>query len=192
MSGVVAAVAGTAIVGGIVNDRASRRAADTAQNTSDAQLAYMRQAENRARQDINSLFPHATEARNQGFQQSMDLLGSALPVTIDALQQGSMGAQNVVAGSMPQMQNAILGGPIDYSFMQPQQVNVDIAGLLGGLPQLYSPPSQSDYTSPATPGGTPQLPLANIPGMTQGFNLDDRYGFGGTFLNQHRIAPVIP
>ena len=64
MSGVITAVAGSAIIGGVMQDKASKRAANTARDTSDAQLAYMREAEDRAREDINRLFPQATDRRN--------------------------------------------------------------------------------------------------------------------------------
>ena len=152
MSGIVASV-GSSLLGAYTSDKASKRAAQTAQETSEAQLAYMRESENRARDDINRLYPQATERRNQGYQQQMDFLGSALPVTMDAMQQGNYNAQQVLAGSMPQYQNAILGNAIDYGFAQPQRIDMSsqIEGLLSGLPQLYSPPEQQQQNNNQMP-----------------------------------------
>ena len=161
MSGIVASV-GSSVLGAFTSDKASKRAAETAQQTSDAQLAYMRESEDRARADINRLFPQATERRNQGYQQQMDFLGSALPVTLDAMQQGNVNAQQVLAGSMPQYQNAILGNAVDYGFAQPQQIDMSsqIESLLAGLPQLYSPPQQQQNNN--------QMPSMNIGQPTGG------------------------
>ena len=159
MSGIIAAAAsvGTAAIGAYQSNKASNKAAQTAQETSEAQLAYMRESENRARDDINRLYPQATERRNQGYQQQMDFLGSALPVTMDAMQQGNFNAQQVLAGSMPQYQNAILGGAVDYGFAQPQRIDMSsqIEGLLSGLPQLYSPPEQNNNQMPNMDIGQP-------------------------------------
>lgn len=141
MSGVATAIAGAAVVGAIASDKASSKASKTAQQTTDKQLAFQQDQADKARADINQLFPQATQRRNQGYQQSMDFLSSALPATLGFMQQGNVGAQNVIAGSMPQIQNAILGGNIDYSFMQPQQIDYQqqLASVLAGLPTIYDP-----------------------------------------------------
>lgn len=188
MSGIAAAVAGTAVIGAISSRNASKRAADTAQKTSDAQLAYMSQQNDQARADINRLFPQAAQARNQGYQQSMDLLSSAMPLTIGAVQQGNMNAQNTIAGSMPQMQNAILGNaPIDYSFMQPQQVNVDYQSMLAGLPTLYDPTQQAQ-------GGTPPNPYVDTGAVMRNpvdMNSDVLAQLGG-YLSGNSAAYIAP
>lgn len=136
---------GSSVIGGIFSDRASSKAADTAQKTSDAQLAYTQEQSDQARGDINRLIPQATDRRNQGYQQQMNFLGQALPVTTNLAQQGNVGAQNVVAGSIPQIQNALMGGQVNYDFMQPQQIDYQsqISQLLAGLPQVYSQEQQS-------------------------------------------------
>ena len=129
----------------------SKKAGDIAEKTGDQQLAYLADQEEKARNDINTLIPQATQSRLQGNQRAMDLLGQASPITMGAMQQGNMGAQDVLAGSMPQIQNALMGGNVDYSFMQPRQINADLQGLLSGVPRVYEPPAppqQSQYNSP--------------------------------------------
>lgn len=160
MSGIFTAVAigGSAVIGGITSRNASKRAANTARETGDAQLAFMAEQEQKARGDINTLIPQATQSRLQGTQNAMDLLGQGAPMTMDAFQQGNMGAQNVMAGSMPQIQNALMGGAVNYDFMNPQKVNVDLQSLLSGVPDVYTQPQpqfqpqqqfrQADYTTP--------------------------------------------
>lgn len=144
MSGVAAAIGGAAIIGAVSSRSSSKRAAETAEKTSDAQLAYMKQAEDRARADINRLFPQAQQQRNLGYQRSMDMLSQAMPMTIDAMQQGNMNAQSVLAGGAQQMQNAILGGPVNYDFMQPQAVNVDYQSLLDNVPKVQNQMQRDD------------------------------------------------
>lgn len=178
MSAIAVAIGtvGAAVVGGISSRNASKRAAETAADTTADQLAYMQAAENRARDDINRLFPQATERRAQGMQQQMDFLSSALPTTMNFMQQGNVGAQNVLAGSMPQIQNAILGGgPIDYGFMQPQQIDYQqpVQDLLAGLPQVWQEP----VPEPAAGDAIPQQP--NVPRGFDPFNMNDPRNEGG-------------
>jgi len=158
-SAVAGAVAGAGILGAVTSRNASKRASRTAGETTDQQLEYMAAAEDRARNDINTLIPAATQQRLQGNQRAMDLLGQGAPMTMGALQQGNMGAQDILAGGMPQIQNALMGGNVDYSFMQPRQLNVDLQSLLSGVPNVYEQPqmtvkgpndpfNQSNYNSP--------------------------------------------
>lgn len=140
MSGIATAVVGSAVIGGVVSNNASKRAANAAQQSSDDSIAFMQAAEDRARADINKLFPQATARRSQGYQQSLDLYSQALPNVMGAIQEGNMNAQQTISQSMPQIQNAILGGNIDYGFAQPKQQSIDLSSLLGGLPQLYQEP----------------------------------------------------
>ena len=163
------AVVGSAIIGGISSRNASKKAANAARETSDAQLAYLKEAEDRARNDINTLFPQATDARNRGYQQTMDFLSQATPVTIDAMQQGNMNAQNVISGSMPQIQNALMGGNMNYGFMAPQAVNYEqsLQDLLGGVPSIYDPSAQPEQTSSGQYGAG--MPSANVGGVTPSY-----------------------
>lgn len=138
MSGIISA----AVVTGYVADRGARRAADVARDSNDAQLQYLAASEQKARDEANRLYPEAEEARNQGYQRSMDFLSGAQQPIMNAMQDGNVGAQNVLAGAAPQMQNAILGGPVDYSFMQPQRLDFGLQDMLSGVPTLYEEPAQ--------------------------------------------------
>lgn len=167
MSGVVAAVAaGGAIVGGYLSKKGAEKAGEMGQETSREQLEYMRQAENRARMDINRLFHQADQTRTQGYQQQADLYGQAMPITMDMFGQGNVNAQNVLAGSAPQAMNALLGQPVNFDFMQPQSINYKgrLAELLAGFPNIYEPPEQVQQTTPPPDVGVPNVP-----------------GFGGAF-----------
>lgn len=160
MSGIAAAVAGSAIIGSVTSRNASKRAASTAQNTTDQQLNYMAEQEAQAREDVNRLIPQATQSRLQGQQRAMDLLGQGAPMTMQAMQQGNVGAQDILAGSMPQIQNALMGGNVNYGFMQPRQINVNLEQLLSGVPDVFTPPqspSQYEYNTPM-PGPTTSPP----------------------------------
>lgn len=167
MSGVAAAIAGSAVVGAVVSDRASKRAAGAAKDSSEAQLAFMREQADRAREDVARLSPQAREARDLGYQQSMDFLGSALPVSLGFMQQGNVGAQEINAAALPQMNNAILGGPIDYSFAQPRTIDFQPAlqDLLAGVPQVYQPPQEPEQQTPANPTGGPSMFAPNFGGF---------------------------
>lgn len=188
MSGIAAAAitAGAAVVGGAMQARGARKAADTAGAASDRQLAYLKESEDRARNDINTLTPQAIDAAQQGYQNQLDLYKQSIPMTMDMFGQGNMNAQNTIAGSAPQAANAILGGPVNFDFMQPQAVNYDISGLLSNVPDVWQQPQQQQQQQQAVPNipfrgddpraGFQQGPIGQMGGMG---------GSSGNWLGMH-------
>lgn len=177
MSGIATAVVGSAVIGGIVSRNASKRAARSAEKSTDAQMNFMQKQADIGRADANKYMEQATEARNKGTQQSMDFLSSGLPTTMDFMQQGNVGAQNILAGGMPQIQNAIMGGQVNYDFMQPQQIDYQqqVQDVLAGRPDVYEEPDIQTQT--ATQPQPPQYP-------TNG-NFRPSYNRGGRQVNQN-------
>ena len=96
-----------------------------------------RQAE-QARGDIIPLFGAAQGSREAGAQAVMDIFGQSVPQQAGLFQQGNVGAQQVLGQGSQQFQNAILGQPIDRSFMQPQQFQTDFSFLNNPLPQFQT------------------------------------------------------
>ena len=108
----------------------------------DAQ-ALTRKGVEEARADINRLFPQAQQTAQQGFQGALDVFGQSLPAQTDVFTQGNVGAQQAILAGLPQMQNALLGNNIDYSQMQPFEVQQPDTGFFQQtLPQIQQ--QQSD------------------------------------------------
>ena len=80
--------------------------------------AFTREGVAQARDDIFKLFPAAQQNAQQGFQGALDVFGQSLPAQTDVFQQGNLGAQQAILSSLPQMQNALFGNPVDLSQMQ--------------------------------------------------------------------------
>lgn len=90
---------------------------------------------NQARGDILHYTPQAINALRGGYQGSIDTIGQATPQQIQALMSGNNNAQNQIMGSLEQMNSALLGGPIDYQAMMPQQQAMpDLSFLNQSLP----------------------------------------------------------
>ena len=105
--------------------RANKRAEDLiAENTA------------QARKDALALFPASDVNRNLGFQAALDVMGQTIPQQFSAFQQGNVGAQNALLSGLPQFQNAILGGQVDLSGMQPQAIQYDTSFAQQQLPQF--------------------------------------------------------
>lgn len=163
-TGVVAAGAG---IYGAKRDRDAANAATAASaEARDESLAYIKEATDTARNDIFELFPSAQESRQSGIGASMDFLKEALPVQIDTFQQGNVGAQEVLANALPQIQNALLGSPVVYDQFQPQRIDTSgISRLLESaqVPEverlnpevtsnLFRDPNAEPANTPAVPG----------------------------------------
>lgn len=72
-----------------------------------------------------------SSARNllAGNGAAMSLYKDALNPQMDTLNQGYSNAQNQISRGLPEIQNALMGLPIDYAAFQPQQITPD-AGFI--------------------------------------------------------------
>lgn len=122
-----------------------------------------------AKDEINPAFNRASEMRLNRSQQSLNALQAGFQPSLDVMQQGNVNAQQTIAGSAPQMANAILGNPIDYGFMQPQGIDFDVGSFLGSMPQV-----QQEQTN--LPANTPNMPIPQQPNVPS--NMGDLLGGG--------------
>jgi len=191
MTWVAAAVGGAAVVGAIAGDKASGDALDAQSDAADKSAAQLAAAQAQARGDLFKLFPAAQQNAQQGYQGALDVFNQTLPQQSDIYQQGNVAAQNQLINAMPQYQNAILGGAVDYSQFQPtvleqpdysfanQQLSytdpfappppVSSPNQIPGVDD-YSPPPWNQFVGPinATPdqyGPYGQQPSTQAPGL---------------------------
>ena len=135
---------------------AGKKKADAANDAAD----LIRIQTEKAREDIFRLFPMAQQNIQQGFQGAADIFGQSLPAQTDVFQQGNINAQQAILSGLPQIQNALLGNQIDFSQLQPSQVQApDLSFFNQILPQtlrqqeLDAIAAQQPIVGPATPPG---------------------------------------
>ncbi len=109
---------------------------------------FTREGVEQARQDLFKLFPAAQQNLQQGFQGALDVFGQSLPAQTDVFQQGNVAAQQQLLAGLPQFRNAILGGNVDFSQLQPTQLQTpDLGFFQQQLPQFvdpFAPPPQQN------------------------------------------------
>ena len=111
-------------VGAAYMDSKSRSdATDSAMEQRKASQDFIQKQIDQARADIFKLFPEGQKARTQGLQAGLSLYQQSLPAMMNAFQGGNVAAQKQLLAGLPQMQNAILGNPVDYSGLQAVQLN---------------------------------------------------------------------
>ncbi len=116
-------IAGGVAAAGAIGDRNNRKASDSQSKQQRAEsLAFINKMLSQSRGDLFSLFPQAQQNRQQGFLAGVDLQNQAYPQIMNSFQQGNVGAQNALLAGLPQMQNAILGRPVDNSGLQARQL----------------------------------------------------------------------
>lgn len=131
-----AAVAGAAVsvVGGMAADKAN--APSSGKKRAKINEQFIRDMQQQSRDDLFGGFGNAQHNANLGFQSGLDVMGQYMPQVFDTFHQGNMGAQNQLIAGMPQVHNAILGMPIDYSAFQPVSVNYDTGFTQQTLPDF--------------------------------------------------------
>lgn len=167
MGGIADAILDVSDPAGFFSGLSGKTAAEGAERALQEQRAaaeLQRQAVDRAREEIFGITPLAQEAIREGFQGGLDVFSGAIPAQIDVMQQGNVGSQQALIGGLPQFQNAILGTGVDFSQMQPFQVQTpDLSFLQRQLPQQVSmeevgpivttPSVGNDFNNPSDFGG---------------------------------------
>jgi hypothetical protein len=163
--GVGAAIAGAAVVGAASSRNASKKAANASRDASNTASAETRRAADEARADIFKLFPASQDALATGYQGAANIFGQTAPQQADIFQQGNVAAQQQIAAGMPQFQNAILGGQVDYNQFQPTQLQQPDFSFMQGQ-QFESPdPFDPNYgmTDEQIQNATAQNPASPYP-----------------------------
>lgn len=154
--GLEAAIIGTGVLGAVASDRASSKARRTQVEASDQQTQLIREATAQARKDIDRLSPMAQENLLRGNQTALNIFGGLAPAQMDIFQQGNVGAQQALLSGLPQIQNALLGMPTDFSALQPQQLQMpDMSFMNTQLPNFvgagFDPASHTVNPNPVIP-----------------------------------------
>ena len=160
---VAAVMAATAVVGAVSSRNASKRSAAAQRRGQDLASQQVKTGTSGAKQEINRLFPQAIESGRQGFQGALDVFGKTLPQQAQAFQGGNVSAQQTLLAGLQPFQQAILGGQIDLSGLQPfQSQPIDFGFTQQQFPQLQ--------------GLAPNQPAVNANTLT---------GIGPSFLNHN-------
>ena len=123
-------IAGGALLGAVVGAKSNKDASKASQAGADTAAVETRRAADEARADIFKLFPASQAALAGGYQGAADIFSQSAPQQADIFQQGNVAAQQQVAAGMPQFQNAILGGQVDYNQFQPAKLQQPDFGFM--------------------------------------------------------------
>ena len=99
---------------------------------------FIRQQAEEARGDIFQLFPSAEENIQRGAQAGLDVLAQSIPEQLGVFSQGNVGAQRALTQGLPQIQAALLGQPIDFGQIQPQQLDFSTLFAQQQLPNFIN------------------------------------------------------
>ena len=135
---------GSAAIGAIGSNMAAKKGA-AAQREGQAIIA---QGQTQGRSDVMDQFPQAQKAQTQGFEEFRDFLSNQVaPEQSRPFIGGNMGAQEQISRGLPQIQNALLGNPIDTSGFRARQIGQAPTFDMSKFgPQAPAAPNPFDYT----------------------------------------------
>lgn len=124
MSVITAAVivGGSAIAAASISSSAAKDAAKTAAEGQTEALTAVSGSVEQARGEVLPLFEGARESAQQGIGAGIEFLTGAIPQQIEPFRAGNVAAQQQLTRGLPQIQNAILGNPIDLSGFQARKI----------------------------------------------------------------------
>jgi len=150
-------------------------------------IAATKESTAQARADAIPLFGAAQQNLQQGFQGALDVFGQTIPGQGDVFQQGNLGAQQQLLAGLPQIQNALLGGQVDFSQLQPTQINADFGFAQQQLPQFVNPfAPQPQAMGPAVPEQNPFFSQFNVNGSTNNLLGGNQNRMPDFFANKFR------
>jgi len=158
---------------------AEKKAAKAQQKGIEKGIAATQAATRKAEGQLMDIFPAAQQNLAQGFQGALDVFGQSLPAQTQAFQQGNIGAQQQLLAGLPQIQNALFGNQVDFSQLQPTQIQPDLGFAQQQLPQFVDPFAPPPTTS--TPSTFPNTGIDIGGALGGGFG---RYSGGGKFIQE--------
>lgn len=138
---------------------AEKKAAKAQQKGREKGIAATQAATRKAEGQLMDIFPAAQQNLQQGFQGALDVFGQSLPAQTQAFQQGNVGAQQQLLAGLPQIQNALFGNQVEFSQLQPTQIQPDLGFAQQQLPDFVNPfaPNPANTTVTPAPNNTRQL-----------------------------------
>lgn len=124
--------------GAFIGSRGAEESADISAASQREAIEAQQQARREAQQAIFDLVPVGAENIGIGTQSAIDMLAGAAPQQYQMARAGGIAAQDQLRRSMPNVQAALLGGPIDYSAYQTYR-GPDMPSLQTQLPQMKGP-----------------------------------------------------
>ncbi len=136
-------------------------ATGASERSQEAQLAanaatekFIKEQSGQARADVSALFPSAQRVGAEGFQGALNVIAGGIPEQLAAFQGGNVGAQQTLGQTLPQIQNAILGLPVNQAaFQQPQTISPNLSFLENLSVPTVSPLNLTPTPQQPTTGG---------------------------------------
>lgn len=154
-------VAGAIVVGSVVSAVGQSKASKTVAGGQKDAAATLSAAAAQARREIIPRFEQARIAQREGFGDALNLLGQTPEQVTRPFQQGNVLAQQQVGRGLGQVQNALLGRPVDLQGFQARNVTTP--------PSLF-PPELAQRRQPQQPIQQPRPPVVGDP-LNGGFRL---------------------
>ena len=130
----------------LLSSRASERAADAGSDAARASGQQIAAAAAQAREDVLNFFPGAQQDLLAGAEGAFNLLGGGIGAQQQALSQGNLAAQQTLGGGFNQIQNALLGLPVNTEGFTPQGIDFTQAPI---NPFAVQPGGTTDTTLPS-------------------------------------------
>lgn len=123
--------AGATLLAGGMDSRSAKKSIESAEEQKALSQEFIKQQMDQARGDLFKLFPSAQDSQQKGLQAQLGVIKQGFPMQVNAFREGNIMAQQQLINALPQIQNAILGRPMNLGGLQAQRVNggVDTAQM---------------------------------------------------------------
>mgnify|MGYP003635335939 FL=1 len=133
------AAAAAVVAGSVISSSSAKAGVKAQEKQNERSEAFIREQAINARNDAIPLYNAAQENRGIGTQAALDVFEETVPEQGRLFTAGNMAAQGTMLSGLEQSNNAILGMPVDYSGLQPQEFTPNYGFLEQGIPEFSNP-----------------------------------------------------
>ena len=120
---------GASLLGSAMNIRQQKDMQDQAAKQRAQEIDMIKRYGTRQLEPLTGAYQSAQDARQQGTNMQLALMGQTLQPRMEAKQAGDYMAQQAILAGLQGQRQAILGGEIDYSSLTPQNLPIDYSQL---------------------------------------------------------------
>lgn len=160
MSAIIVAAAGSAIIGGISSSSSASKGLDAQKDQNEANEKFIKEQAAKSRKDVIPLFNASQDNLVMGSQGALDIFQQTIPLQAETFTEGNVRAQEQLLAGLPQIQNALMGLPVDLTGLQAQRIPVNTSFANAKMPKWNLPDATYPNGKKAKPTPEQQAAIA--------------------------------
>ena len=126
-------------ISGFIDSITGKAGMDAQEEQNKRNELFIKEQSAQAKRVIKPLFDYAQRNIEKGSQAALDVFAQTIPEQYQSIRNANYGAQEQLLAGLPQIQNALLGNPVDMGALQPHMLARPSGFIKQQVPNFTSP-----------------------------------------------------